>query len=91
VIIDASHGNSGKDHVKQAVVVGELAGRIASGERGIVGLMMESFLTAGRQTLELGQGDELAYGQSITDACMDWDTTADLLDELAAAVAKRRH
>ncbi|MDT7728921.1 MAG: 3-deoxy-7-phosphoheptulonate synthase [Actinomycetota bacterium] len=90
VIIDASHGNSGKDHVRQAVVVGELAGRIGAGERGIVGLMLESFLTGGRQELELGHGDELTYGQSITDACMDWDTTAILLDQLAAGVAKRR-
>jgi 3-deoxy-7-phosphoheptulonate synthase len=90
VIIDASHGNSGKDHVRQAEVVHELAGRIGGGERGIVGLMLESFLTAGRQELELGRGDELAYGQSITDACMDWDTTADLLDELADGVARRR-
>jgi 3-deoxy-7-phosphoheptulonate synthase len=90
VIIDASHGNSGKDHLKQAVVVRELAERIGSGERGIVGLMMESFLAGGRQNLELGHAGELTYGKSITDACMDWDTTADLLDELAEGVAKRR-
>jgi 3-deoxy-7-phosphoheptulonate synthase len=72
------------------VVVRELAERIGSGERGIVGLMMESFLAGGRQNLELGHAGELTYGQSITDACMDWNTTADLLDELAAGVAKRR-
>jgi 3-deoxy-7-phosphoheptulonate synthase len=90
VIIDASHGNSGKDHVRQAEVVRELAQRIGAGERGIVGLMLESFLAAGRQELELGRGDALAYGQSITDACLDWDTTADLLDELAEGVARRR-
>ena len=90
VIIDASHGNSGKDHVRQAAVVGELAERIGDGERGIVGLMLESFLVGGRQELSLGHGDELTYGQSITDACMDWETTAALLDRLAAGVAKRR-
>jgi 3-deoxy-7-phosphoheptulonate synthase len=90
VIIDASHGNSGKDHVRQADVVRELAVRIGDGERGIVGLMLESFLVGGRQELELGHGDELAYGQSITDACMDWDTTASLLDDLADGVARRR-
>jgi 3-deoxy-7-phosphoheptulonate synthase len=90
VIIDASHGNSGKDHVRQAGVVRELAERIGAGERGIVGLMLESFLTAGRQELELGHGDALTYGQSITDACMDWNTTTDLLDELADGVARRR-
>jgi 3-deoxy-7-phosphoheptulonate synthase len=86
VIVDASHGNSGKDHVRQAGVVQELAGRIGAGEKGIAGVMMESFLVAGRQDL----GPEMTRGQSITDACMDWDTTAVLLDELAAAVAARR-
>jgi 3-deoxy-7-phosphoheptulonate synthase len=90
VIVDASHGNSGKDHVRQATVVRELASRIAEGERGITGLMMESFLAAGRQDLELGDAAELTYGQSITDACMAWDDTAPLLDTLAAAVRTRR-
>ncbi|HKS48610.1 MAG TPA: 3-deoxy-7-phosphoheptulonate synthase [Amycolatopsis sp.] len=90
VIIDASHGNSGKDHQRQAVVAGEIAERVAGGERGIVGVMLESFLAAGRQDLVLGRAGELAYGQSITDACMDWPTTAGLLDDLAAAVVSRR-
>ncbi|WP_326569745.1 3-deoxy-7-phosphoheptulonate synthase [Amycolatopsis rhabdoformis] len=90
VIIDASHGNSNKDHVRSREVVLELASRIAAGERGIVGLMMESFLVAGAQKLNLGHGSELTYGQSITDACLDWDTTADLLDTLAGAVRERR-
>lgn len=90
VIVDASHGNSRKDHVRQATVVRELAGRIAAGEPGIAGLMMESFLEAGRQELTLGRREELDYGRSITDACLDWTTTADLLDELAAAVRERR-
>jgi len=89
VIIDASHGNSGKDHVRQAGVVEELATRIGAGERGIVGVMIESFLEAGRQDLTLGRANELTYGQSITDACVDWETTAELLDTLAAAVAAR--
>lgn len=90
VIIDASHGNSGKDHVRQAGVVRELASRIGAGERGIVGVMVESFLEAGRQDLVLGRSSELTYGQSITDACADWPTTAALLDDLAGAVAARR-
>lgn len=90
VIIDASHGNSRKDHVRQAAVVRELAERIATGEHGIVGLMMESFLEEGRQDLALGHRDELVYGQSITDACLSWSTTATLLDELASAVRARR-
>ncbi|GAA1168696.1 3-deoxy-7-phosphoheptulonate synthase [Pseudonocardia alaniniphila] len=86
VIIDASHGNSGKDHVRQAEVVRDIAGRIATGEPGVVGVMMESFLVAGRQDL----GPNMTRGQSITDACLDWGTTANLLDELAEAVAARR-
>jgi len=90
VIVDASHGNSGKDHVRQAGVVRELAGRIGAGETGVVGLMMESFLVAGRQELSASHLDELTYGQSVTDGCLSWDTTAELLDELAAAVAARR-
>jgi 3-deoxy-7-phosphoheptulonate synthase len=90
VMIDASHGNSGKDHVRQAQVVAEIAARIAAGEQGIMGLMMESFLVAGRQELTLGRRAALTYGQSITDACMDWATTSALLDQLAAAVDARR-
>ncbi|MDV8022979.1 3-deoxy-7-phosphoheptulonate synthase [Rhodococcus sp. IEGM 1330] len=91
VIIDASHGNSRKDHNKQVDVVTDVAARVAAGEHGIVGLMLESFLVAGRQDLELGRRDDLVYGQSITDACLDWDTTATQLDVLAAAVEERRH
>ncbi|MHA6780407.1 3-deoxy-7-phosphoheptulonate synthase [Pseudonocardia saturnea] len=86
VIVDASHGNSGKDHVRQAAVAGEIAARIAAGERGVAGVMLESFLVGGRQEL----GAEMTYGQSVTDACMGWGPTADVLDELAAAVATRR-
>ena len=86
VIVDASHGNSGKNHVRQAEVVHEIAERIGARERGIAGLMLESFIAAGRQDL----GPSMTYGQSITDACMDWDTTASLLDRLADAVAARR-
>lgn len=85
VIVDASHGNSGKDHVRQAGVAREVADRIAAGERGVAGIMLESFLEGGRQDL----GAEMAYGRSVTDACMGWDVTADVLDELAAAVASR--
>ncbi|WP_020671725.1 3-deoxy-7-phosphoheptulonate synthase [Amycolatopsis nigrescens] len=90
VIIDASHGNSGKDHLRQGGVVSELAARIGEGERGIAGVMMESFLEAGRQDLTLGRAGELTYGQSITDACLDWPSTAGLLDQLADGVAARR-
>jgi 3-deoxy-7-phosphoheptulonate synthase len=86
LLIDASHGNSGKDHRRQPSVVRDVAARIAGGESGIAGLMLESFLVAGRQ--DFGPG--MTRGQSITDACMDWDTTAPLLDELAEAVRARR-
>jgi 3-deoxy-7-phosphoheptulonate synthase len=88
VVIDASHDNSGKDHKRQPGVVSEIADQIAAGNGAIVGVMMESFLVAGRQDLE-SDGD-LLYGQSITDACMDWDTTELALDRLASAVRKRR-
>jgi 3-deoxy-7-phosphoheptulonate synthase len=88
VVIDASHDNSGKDHERQPGVVSEIADQIAAGEGAITGVMMESFLVAGRQDLE-SDGD-LIYGQSITDACMDWDTTVLTLDRLASAVRKRR-
>jgi 3-deoxy-7-phosphoheptulonate synthase len=88
LVIDASHGNSGKDHVRQAAVVREIATRLGRDEPGIVGLMLESFLREGRQ--EPGPLETLAYGQSVTDACVGWDETEALLGELAAAVRQRR-
>jgi 3-deoxy-7-phosphoheptulonate synthase len=90
VIIDASHANSGKDHRRQPAVIKDVADRLADGERGVVGVMLESFLVAGRQTLVLGETDGLVYGQSVTDACLDWETTASMLARLAAAVGARR-
>ncbi|ETT26061.1 3-deoxy-7-phosphoheptulonate synthase [Rhodococcus aetherivorans] len=90
VVIDASHGNSSKNHEKQVDVVTDIAERLVAGEKGIVGVMLESFLEAGRQDLTLGRSDELEYGKSITDACLDWATTADQLDRLADAVRRRR-
>ncbi|GGK58736.1 3-deoxy-7-phosphoheptulonate synthase [Nocardia camponoti] len=89
IVIDASHGNSNKDHNRQVNVVDDIADRIAAGDRGVVGLMLESFLVAGRQDLTLGKSADLVYGQSITDACIDWATTAAQLDRLAAAVEAR--
>ncbi|SDD03590.1 3-deoxy-7-phosphoheptulonate synthase [Glycomyces harbinensis] len=88
LVVDASHANSGKDHVRQAEVVREIAERIGAGERGIAGLMIESFIEPGRQ--EPGPLDTLAYGQSVTDACVGWDQTEALLTELAAAVRASR-
>ncbi len=88
VVIDASHGNSGKDHRRQPFVAGEIASQVARGEMGIVGVMLESFLVAGRQ--DLVEDSHLVYGRSITDPCMGWDTTVPVLRELAGAVHARR-
>ncbi|WP_406269911.1 3-deoxy-7-phosphoheptulonate synthase [Nocardia sp. NBC_00881] len=90
VVVDASHGNSNKDHNKQVDVVTDIAERLAAGKPGVVGVMLESFLVAGRQDLTLGHADELTYGQSITDACLDWETTAHQMERLADAVRRRR-
>jgi 3-deoxy-7-phosphoheptulonate synthase len=88
VVVDASHDNSGKDHARQPLAVEDIAGQISGGSEALVGVMLESFLVAGRQ--ELRAGEPLTYGQSITDACMSWETTVDVLDDLAAAVRRRR-
>jgi 3-deoxy-7-phosphoheptulonate synthase len=88
VVIDASHDNSGKDHHRQPLVAAEIAGQVESGRHGIVGVMLESNLRAGRQDLQPGRPP--AYGQSITDACIDVPTTRTVLHGLAAAAAARR-
>lgn len=88
VMIDASHGNSGKDFQRQVPVAREVAAQIAEGQSGIVGVMLESFLVAGRQ--DLTPGTPLVYGQSITDACLSWEMTEPLLRDLAEAVRSRR-
>ncbi|RPF21692.1 3-deoxy-D-arabinoheptulosonate-7-phosphate synthase [Myceligenerans xiligouense] len=88
LVVDASHGNSGKDHERQAHVTRELAARLAAGEPGITGLMLESFLHAGAQ--KPGPLHTLTYGRSITDTCMDWTTTHHLLRTLAHAARQRR-
>ena len=88
VVVDCSHGNSGKDERRQAGVVREIAARLAAGERGIAGVVMESFLVGGNQPA--GPLPTLTYGQSITDRCLGWEDTEALLRELAEAVAARR-
>jgi 3-deoxy-7-phosphoheptulonate synthase len=88
IVIDASHDNSGKNHDRQPEVVADVAAQIADGNQAVVGAMLESFLVAGRQ--DLVPGAPLTYGQSITDECMDWDTTVLALDKLAEAVRTRR-
>jgi 3-deoxy-7-phosphoheptulonate synthase len=88
LVIDASHGNSGKDPDRQVTAAHEIAAQVATGNRAIVGVMLESFIVSGRQDLDAGR--PLTYGQSITDACLDWERTAVILDRLAGAVEARR-
>jgi 3-deoxy-7-phosphoheptulonate synthase len=88
IMIDFSHANSGKDYHRQPIVCHDVARQIAAGDRKIIGVMMESNLVAGAQKLVPGQ--PLVYGQSITDACIDWAETYALLKELSAAVGARR-
>jgi 3-deoxy-7-phosphoheptulonate synthase len=86
-MIDFSHDNSGKDPYRQRQVAADVGRQLAAGNRAIVGAMLESFLVPGRQ--ELGAG-RLVYGQSITDGCLGWEDTVELLDGLAASVRDRR-
>ena len=88
LIVDCSHGNSGKDEHRQVEVVRNIASRIAEGEEGITGIMMESFIEGGSQ--KPAPLAELTYGQSITDKCLCWQITEAVLRELAQAVGKRR-
>ncbi len=89
IIIDASHANSGKDHRRQAEVARELATAV-EGSTNIAGVMLESFLVEGAQKLDVSAPRELVYGQSVTDACMAWGTTAAVLGDLARGSRRRR-
>ncbi|MFD5224918.1 3-deoxy-7-phosphoheptulonate synthase [Microbacterium sp. NPDC058342] len=90
LIVDASHGNSGKDHVRQSEVAEELSRQIAAEGGAIAGVMLESNLVAGAQRHHVSQGAAgLVRGQSITDACMGWDATVAALENLAAASRAR--
>jgi len=88
IMIDASHANSGKKPENQPLVVADIRNQISHGERRIVGVMIESNLVAGRQDALPGMA--LTYGQSITDGCIDWNTTVPALKLLADAVTARR-
>jgi 3-deoxy-7-phosphoheptulonate synthase len=88
VMIDFSHANSSKQFEKQMDVGRDVAQQIAAGDERIFGVMAESHLNAGRQ--DLVPGKPLAYGQSITDACIGWDHTKTLLETLADAVRRGR-
>ena len=88
VMIDFSHANSSKQYQRQMVVAEDVSAQMAAGEDAIFGVMIESHLVEGRQ--DLVEGQELTYGQSITDACIGWADTEAVLRQLASAVEKRR-
>jgi 3-deoxy-7-phosphoheptulonate synthase len=88
LMIDLSHDNSGKHPERQPQIADDVASQIAAGNGAIVGAMIESFLVAGRQ--ELAPGRPLTYGQSITDGCLDWESTVEVLARLADSVRSRR-
>ncbi|MET3924675.1 3-deoxy-7-phosphoheptulonate synthase [Devosia sp. 2618] len=88
IMIDASHANSSKNPENQPVVLADIGAQMAAGDGRIIGVMVESNLVAGRQ--DLIEGEELVYGQSITDGCIGWDTTVTALEALAEAVTQRR-
>jgi len=85
VIVDCSHANSGKDHRRQSVVWRDVVAQRVSGDRSIVGLMLESNILPGSQPAESDRA-RLAYGVSITDACIGWEETEELLLEAHAAL-----
>ncbi len=88
LMIDCSHGNSSKKHENQIPVAADIASQIAGGDTRIVGVMIESHIVAGRQ--DIIPGRPLEYGQSVTDACIGWEDTIGVLENLAAGVRARR-
>ena len=88
LMIDFSHGNSRKEYQRQMEVAADVAAQLAAGENRIMGVMVESHIKAGRQ--DLLPGKPLVYGQSITDACIHWEDSVMLLDQLAEGVRQRR-
>ena len=85
LMVDCSHANSGKDPERQPDVVESVCEQLGGGEDRVMGVMIESHLVAGKQSL----GAELTYGQSITDACINWEDTVICLNQLAESVQKR--
>ena len=88
LMVDASHANSSKNPENQVPVCADIAAQVAGGETRIIGVMVESHLVGGRQ--DLVPGKELTYGQSVTDGCIDWESSVRVLEGLAAAVRQRR-
>jgi 3-deoxy-7-phosphoheptulonate synthase len=87
-MIDLSHANSSKQYEKQVDVANDVGQQIAAGDNRIVGVMIESHINPGRQ--DIVPGEPLAYGVSVTDACIGWEATEAVLQQLAAAVRARR-
>jgi len=90
LMVDCSHANSEKDYRKQPMVAANIAEQLRAGSSHICGVMIESHLNEGKQNADDKQRDELMYGQSITDGCINWASTETVLTELAAAVRARR-
>ena len=86
--MDCSHANSSKRYDRQPLVATDIAAQVAAGQKAIIGVMVESHLVAGNQSVAPGQ--PLVYGQSITDACLSLEDTVPVLELLAAAVRARR-
>ncbi|MGV3571959.1 MAG: 3-deoxy-7-phosphoheptulonate synthase [Ramlibacter sp.] len=92
LMVDCSHANSSKQHERQLEVARDIAGQIAQGSRSVFGVMVESHLQGGAQKFTPGQDDakQLEYGKSITDACIGWDASMELLELLSSAIRTRR-
>lgn len=88
IMIDCSHANSRKDYLQQSAVAKSVAQQISDGNRSIRGIMLESFLVEGKQ--DIGNGQELRYGQSITDGCIDWSATEQILQTLSESIKIRQ-
>lgn len=86
LIVDFSHGNCQKQHKRQLDVTADICEQIRNGSQSIAGIMAESFIEEGNQTVISGKENELVYGQSITDPCIDWNDTLVMLDMLASAI-----
>ena len=89
LLVDCSHGNSSKDYRRQPEVAADVARQVAGGSRAIAGVLLESHLVEGRQDITAGRGG-LRYGQSVTDGCIGWESTVEVMQALAAAVRKAR-
>ncbi|KAG1225306.1 hypothetical protein G6F68_019953 [Rhizopus microsporus] len=90
IMIDCSHGNSSKDHRNQPKVWQNLGEQIAAGENSLGGVMIESHINEGKQSVPEAGPAALKYGVSITDACVNFETTEKMLDDLAESIKKRR-